>query len=73
MVPSNSRVVPSPRTKMSFFLLSTSTNALLSTPKITTFLPKPKSGYEQTERELNHIPIPIESRIRIFTCINIFS
>ena len=58
MIPSNSCVAPSPRTKMSFFLLSTSTNELLPTPKITTFLPKPKSGYEQTERELNPIPYP---------------
>ena len=39
---SNLYVGPSSRTKISFFVLSTWVDELLSTPKIITFLPKSK-------------------------------
>ena len=38
-VPSKPCVGPSPRTKISLFLLSTCTDGLILAPKITTFLP----------------------------------
>ena len=38
---SNLSLGPSLRTKISFFLLSTCTNELISTPKIIEFLPNP--------------------------------
>ena len=47
------RVGPSPRTNMYFFLLSICIDELLSTPKITTFLPQSKLGSEKSEQELN--------------------
>ena len=48
-------VKPSPRTKISFFLLSTCTEELLSTPKIT-FLPQLLFVHKDCERALNKIP-----------------
>ena len=40
-MPSNPGVGPSPRIKVSFLLLSTGTEQLISTPKIIQFLPNP--------------------------------
>ena len=47
---SNPCVGSSPRTNIFFLLLSTCTDKLLSTPKITTFLPQSKLGYEKSEQ-----------------------
>ena len=56
VVSSNLCVEPLPRTKIYTFLLSIWTNELLSTPKITTFLPQSKFGTAKSERESNPIP-----------------
>ena len=56
---SNPCVGPSSRIKISFFLLSTCTGKLLSTPKKMTFLPQLPSGYENCERASNPVPQPI--------------
>ena len=50
----NTSVGPSPRTKISFFLLPIYTEELLSTPKIATFLPQSNLRYEKSERESNY-------------------
>ena len=55
---SNSRVRPLTRIKASLFLLWTCTDGLISTPKITIFLPQLKFGIEKSERESNPIPYP---------------
>ena len=49
-------VEPLLRTKTFFFLLSTFTEELLSTPKIMIFLPQLPSGNKNCERALNSIP-----------------
>ena len=48
----------SPRTKISFLLLSIRTDELLSTPKIITFFAKSKFECEESEQESNPIPYP---------------
>ena len=48
-----------PRIKIFFFLLSTCTNEIISTPKIMTFLPTLTSGNEISEHESNPIPQPV--------------
>ena len=53
----NPCVVPSPRIKISFFLLSTCTEELISTPKIITFLPNPLAT-EKVPCLSNPIPYP---------------
>ena len=58
-VPSNPCVWPSSKINI-FFLLSVCTHELLSTPKITTFLPQLKSGNKKSEPESNLIPYPQE-------------
>ena len=58
VVSSNPCVVPSPGIKMSFFLLSTSTEELASTPKIITFLPNTPVGNEKVPFVSNPIPYP---------------
>ena len=56
VVLSNPCVGPLPKIKIFFFLLSTCTDELISTPKIMTFLCESKSGSIKSERELNPIP-----------------
>ena len=51
-------VGPSPKTKISFFLLSICTKELFLALKITTFLPQSKPRNEKSERESNPIPYP---------------
>ena len=51
MVSFNCCVRPSPRTKVSFFLLTIYTEELLSTLKMTTFLTRSKPGNEKSEKE----------------------
>ena len=58
MVSSNPCVGPSPRTNIYFFLLSVSTDELLSTPKITTFLSQSQSEYGKSQQESNPILYP---------------
>ena len=43
---------------MSFFLLSTCTEELMSAPKIITFLPNPPVGNEKVSFTLNPMPYP---------------
>ena len=57
MVPSNPSVGPSTRTTITF-ILPKCTDELLSTPKITTFLPQSKPEYKKSEHESNPIPYP---------------
>ena len=56
VVSSNPCVSPSPRTKISFFLLSTWTDELISAPKIMPFLPMLPIVNENSERESNPMP-----------------
>ena len=51
-------VGPLSRIKMSYFLLSTWTEELISTPKIITFLPNPSLGNEKDVFVSNPIPYP---------------
>ena len=46
----------STRIKISYPLLSTSTDELISAPKIITFFPHLPSGNKNSERELNTMP-----------------
>ena len=58
VVSSKSRVGPLTRIKVSLFLLWTCTDELISTPKITIFLPPKKFGIGKRERESNRVPYP---------------
>ena len=58
VVPFNPCAGPLTRIKISFPLLSTCQDELISTPKVTTFLPQSKFGIEKSERESNPIPYP---------------
>ena len=60
MVSCNLCVAPSLRTNILFFLLSRSTGELLSTPKITTFLPQSKPEYETSAGDKNPSRYPEE-------------
>ena len=51
-------VGPLPRIKISFALLSICTDELVSTPKITIFLPQSKLGIEKSDQESNSTPHP---------------
>ena len=55
---SNPCVGPLPKIKISFFLLSICTKALISTPKVITFLPNPISRNEKFPCLSNPIPYP---------------
>ena len=55
-VPFNPWVLPSPRIKISFFLVSTCTEELKSTPKIITLEPNPPVGNEKIPQLSNLIP-----------------
>ena len=57
LVPSNPCVGPLPRIKISFFLLSTCTEELISTPKIIQFLPNPLPN-ENSAYLSNPVPYP---------------
>ena len=52
-------VSPSPRIKISFFLLSACSDELISSPKIMTFFPMLASGNENPERESKPMPCPL--------------
>ena len=56
MVSSNPYVGPSPRIKISLFLLSICTDEFISAQKIMTFFPKLPSINKNSERELNPMP-----------------
>ena len=56
VVSANHCIGPSLRAKISFFLLSTCREELLSTQKIMTFLPELPSGNENYKRASNPIP-----------------
>ena len=56
VVPSNLSPGPSPRTRIFLFPLSVCLDELLSTPKITKFLPHSPISNENCERALNLIP-----------------
>ena len=56
VVSSNPGAGPSPRIKISFPLLSTYTDELISAPKIMKFFPMVPSGNENSEQESNPIP-----------------
>ena len=56
LVSSDSSIGPSPRTRISFLILSGWLDELLSAPKITTFLPHSLIGNGNCERA--SIPIP---------------
>ena len=59
VVSSNPCVVPSPRIKISFPLLSIYTYELISVPKIMTFFPILPSANENCERESYPMPYPL--------------
>ena len=56
IVSSNVSFGPSPRTRISFFLLSKCTDKLLSTSKITTFWPISPRGNKTSEHTTNLVP-----------------
>ena len=58
VVPSNPCLGLSPTIKMSFFLLSSCTEELISTPKIITLQPKPTLGNQKVPLPSNPIPCP---------------
>ena len=59
MVSSNPCVGPSPKIKISFPLLSTCTDELISASKIMSFFPMVPSGNENYERELTPMLQPL--------------
>ena len=63
VVSSKPCIVPLPRIMIFYPWLSISTDELISTSKIMTFLPKLKSGNENSERESNPIPEPLYTHL----------
>ena len=57
---------PSPRIKISFFLLSISRDEFISAQKITVFFPMLPSGNENTACESNLIPKPVHTYRSLF-------
>ena len=63
VVSSKPCIAPLPRIKIFYLLLSISTDELILTSKIMTFLPMLKSGNENSERESNPIPEPLYTHL----------
>ena len=63
-------VVPSPRIKTSFSLLSTCTDELISAPKIMTFFPQLPSVNKNSERESNPMPQPVYLYLSGSACLD---
>ena len=63
VVSSKTCIVPLPRIKIFYLLLSISTDELILTSKIMTFLPTLKSANENSERESNPIPEPLYTHL----------
>ena len=57
-MPANPYVGPSPRIKISFFLLSTCKGELISAPKIITLQPNPQLGNEKVPCPSHPTPYP---------------